>query len=106
MALLTGRKAAACDDEPQLPDVFSNPTNAVGGSFILNLKVRCKIVGYVVFQFRRLNMNHPPTALVGLGGRSFAGSVCRLCMNYPPTTLVGFRNFHSRSWGIFAFHRV
>src|SRR2546422_276851 len=59
-----------------------NPTNAVGGLFILNLP------GRPVGSAPQI----PPTQLVGFGetGRRCFGP-CRLSMNNPPTALVGFR---------------
>jgi len=41
-----------------------NPTNAVGGSFILSLNP--------LFPVRRQDMNNPPTALVGFGSGAAA----------------------------------
>jgi hypothetical protein len=65
-----------------------NPTNEVGGWFILRLAID-------LFHFamewpsERLNMNNPPTALVGFG--TVGSRSCRPNMNDPPTALVGLK---------------
>jgi hypothetical protein len=64
-----------------------NPTNAVGGSFIPSL------TSVAVFDLSsrhsdRLDMNDPPTALVGFGSAS--PLLCRPSVNEPPTALVVF----------------
>ena len=64
-----------------------NPTNAVGGSLILSLTSRSGVSSRHTGQaVGRLDMNDPPTALVGFGS---AVVLCRPNMNEPPTALVG-----------------
>ena len=62
---------------------FPNPTNAVGGLFIL--PIRQDIASFSILQS---SMNDPPTALVGFG-KLRDPPACRLSMNNPPTALVG-----------------
>jgi hypothetical protein len=72
-----------------------NPTNAVGGSFIPSLTTRGVYFSTLDSDkpADRLNMNDPPTALVGFG--SGVRVLGRSNMNEPPTALVGL--FHRRS---------
>ena len=64
-----------------------NPTNTVGGSFIRSL-TNVHVPNLSSRHSDRLDMNDPPTALVGFGSVSLL--LCRPGVNQPPTALVGF----------------
>src|SRR5213083_515041 len=88
-------------------DLVRNPTNAVGGLFILSLQgslrnrasgipaTQLVDVSYSTIPSRLLFrpcMNNPPTLLVGF--KTPRCALRRLDMNNPPTALVGFCRAH------------